>query len=138
MAIRNTHAATGSNYINDLLLSLRTVEGFVPTPYYDGHKKNSSNEYQNVTIGDGVNIDWSNATHLRLVLNELGLVSASTAVVDLSRSLAGLPPETPTEKVIRLDAMVTAFQKAFINNGTKGVSIELLLEQPCHDAHASS
>ncbi len=116
MAITNTHTATGSNYINDLLSNLRALEDYVPTPYYDRATTNTLGEYQNVTIGDGINIDWSNEAHLKLVLNKLGMVDYSNNQEAIRRQTNGLPPETVAEKVQRLDAMVSAFQQVFVNN----------------------
>ena len=95
---------------------LRGVEGSIPAPYYDRAPRNSLNEYQNVTIGDGINVDWGNSDHLRLVLSQLGLVASSTLVEANRRIAAGLPAETLAEKTQRLNGMVTAFQQVMRNN----------------------
>ena len=117
MSIAYTHPQT--DYITDLITRfLRKVEGSIPAPYYDKapQKPNSQVDYQNVTIGDGINIDWSNALHLRLVLAKLGLVESSTLKEANRRAAAGLPAETLAEKTRRLDKMVSAFQEEMRKN----------------------
>lgn len=114
MMTSSVHTVT--DYISDLLVILRQFEKDVPTPYYDGAKPNSDGQYQNVTIGDGINIDWTNETQLRLVLNQLGLVDSSTALDANGRVAAGLPPETDAERTARLNGMVLVFQQTMIND----------------------
>jgi len=117
MTISCTHQV--NDYISDLLTILRAAESNnIPQtlPYYDRGTKNSAGEYQSVTIGDGINIDWNNTLHLKLVLAKLGLVESSTQIVANARVAAGLPPETLAEKEHRLNGMTYAFQKAFRDN----------------------
>lgn len=117
MTIAYTHQV--DDYISDLLVILRAAESGgapQPLPYYDRGARNSAGEYQSVTIGDGINVDWKNTTHLKLVLAKLGLVESSTQKVAEARAAAGLPPETLAEKEHRLDGMIYAFQQAFRNN----------------------
>lgn len=97
MVITATHSI--ADYETDLITNfLRKAESYNSQPYYDKAPENSTGEYQNVTIGDGINIDWSNKLHLKLVLLQLGLVDSSTLVEANRRAAAGLPAETLVEK----------------------------------------
>ena len=54
MTITATHDI--ADYKVDLIAHFLAVEGEGGYPYYDRATKNSDNEYQNVTIGYGINI----------------------------------------------------------------------------------
>jgi hypothetical protein len=112
--LSNTTPST--DYVADLMVILRKVEQHIRTPYYDRAPRNTAGEFQNVTIGDGINIDWSNTVKLKLVLDQLGLVNSSAAVEANRRTQAGEPQETSVERTSRLAAMVTAFRQVMINN----------------------
>ena len=101
------------DYKGHLIAALRELETFKKLPYYDRATQNSEHEYQNVTMGDGINMDWSNGLHLRQVLNQLGLVESSTQLERALRVENGLPLETEVEKVNRLNNMVAEFQQLF-------------------------
>jgi len=129
MTIAFTHQTT--DYIADLLVYLSAAESgnaFPTLPYYDMGPKNSADEYQSVTIGDGINIDWGNTLHLKLVLAQLGLIDSSTQKVAAARTAAGLPPETLAEKTVRLNGMIYAFQHAFrVNRPAENATLQQVL-----------
>ncbi len=62
-----------ADYIAAFVSTIRKFERFSDLPYYDPA------DTHNVTIGDGVNIDYTNVVHLKLVLNEIGLIAAADA-----------------------------------------------------------
>jgi len=108
MAISKPNLLT--NHITELLALLRKLEAHKKDAYYDAATEH------NVTIGDGVNIDYTNVNHLKLVMNANGLIATADSQEAQNRVALGLPVETAVERQSRINNMVVAFQTVMANN----------------------
>jgi len=117
-----------TDYVPDFLAAMRAMETMKALPYYDAATE------RNVTIGDGINMDYANTAHLKLVMNEIGLVQAYDAQIAQERLAAGLDPvtnpEPAAERAARINAMAAEFRTAM---GTYRLVADVDIDQANRD-----
>ena len=77
-----TNLRTLTDYLPEFLRVIRIMEDHRELPYYDPAREHYA------TIGDGINIDYTNINHLKLGMNENGLIAAADAQTAQSRQAA--------------------------------------------------